>query len=94
MNLELITKHWPVPTLVTALFAAGMAWSDVNKKVESLQDVIVKQAKMAEDYHEVAKVLVRLDEQVKTAKEKQDSMDGKLDLLIKLQLEQRIRPNE
>ena len=87
MNLKLdwISNHWSILVFV---FAAGGAIAMQEQQIETIEEVIIKQAEISGQMDYGKEALIRLDERVRQAEQTQKSIEDKLDWLIKFQLEQ------
>ena len=88
MSIKWLNNHW---FLLAFVFATGSAaaWQEVQR--QTLEDVIIDQKSIQSEQHLTAKAIIRIEEQVKSAKEKQNEMSGDIKELIRLQMKMQER---
>lgn len=86
MTTKKLLEAWPILTLV---FASGtaFAWQEIQRqKLENIVDVVARQAERQIQYGEA---IIRLEAARENSEIRDKSTERKLDLLIKMRLEDR-----
>lgn len=86
MNIKTLLAHWPILALA---FSSGGAFAYQEVQRQTLEQVIIDQAKTQIEQKHVKEAVIRLEEGRKFSDIRQKDIQEKLDMLIKMQLERK-----
>lgn len=83
MNIKTLLAHWPILTLA---FTSGGAFAYQEVQRQTLEQVIIDQAKTQIEQKHIKETVIRLEEGRKFSDMRQKDIQKSLNLLIELQL--------
>ena len=85
MSIKWLSNHW---FLLSFVFATGGAVAYQETQRQTLEGIVIEQDKLHHKQSKSNEAIIRVEEKMRWAEERQNEMAGKIDKLIDLQLEQ------